>query len=227
MPDLEMATDAVCDDESGGIEGFSRHRHRVRELAVGTMVEATAKARMDRAANSKTRRPVEAEQYEIGDKVEVFRDPKGKELPGWRGDGEVLKMETDGAIIVKWMGGSPTCRPQDVRRALLYPCFLALLGHANLDASATTPFDVVRNHTMTLTRTQELYTINRVAGTYSLSRPATKNPMILHAILHMASCGLHLAGCTGGRLLAGLPRTEGVAGYDDSVIWCNQVETMM
>ena len=42
---------------------------------------------------------------------------------------------------------------------------------------------------------------------------------VLHALLHVAACGLHLRGCVGGRVGRGVPVLEGVQEIDDSFLW--------
>ena len=68
---LEASPSAVEDD---------RTEARLRELAVQSMVDATAKARMQRAAHSKTRPAGELKELRIGDLVEFFRPPPTKDV---------------------------------------------------------------------------------------------------------------------------------------------------
>ena len=120
LPNIEV-DDGTLDDDGGPLTADPlRKQHRVRELSVKAMVETTAIARAKQALTSKTRRSAHSEQYEVDDKVEVSRAPAAKDITGWRGDCDILKVEDDGTIIVKWQGGTLTCRPQDVRRSLLY-----------------------------------------------------------------------------------------------------------
>jgi len=119
LPDLESG-DGNLDDSVGGPEALSRNRHRVREIAVSAMVERTAIERAQRAARSKTRRSTIDEKYEIGDDVEIFRQPSAKDVTGWRSGSRITHVEEDGTIHSKWQGGILISRPQDVRRALTF-----------------------------------------------------------------------------------------------------------
>eukprot|EP00972_Heterocapsa_arctica_P083796 12348497-Heterocapsa_arctica.AAC.1 len=49
MAEFEPLSDTQLDDVSSGIPGVSRHHHRLREIAVQTMVDLTAKQRVERA----------------------------------------------------------------------------------------------------------------------------------------------------------------------------------
>ena len=55
----EPQSETVLDDGSGGVSGFSRHHHRVRETALAAMVQETVQMRFERSMNSKTRLAVE------------------------------------------------------------------------------------------------------------------------------------------------------------------------
>eukprot|EP00973_Karenia_brevis_P027785 3828919-Karenia_brevis.AAC.1 len=55
LAEFEPASECQVDDVSAGIPGISRHHHRLREITVQSMVELSARDRMRRAPNSKTR----------------------------------------------------------------------------------------------------------------------------------------------------------------------------
>ena len=56
-------------------------------------------------------------------------------------------------------------------------------------------------------------------GVYCLSRASTRYPSVLQAILQIAACGLHLAGCIGARLGHGIKCLEGLSYVDSNVLW--------
>eukprot|EP00975_Prorocentrum_lima_P009750 2077266-Prorocentrum_lima.AAC.1 len=64
LPDAGRG-EAYCDDSVD--EGVSRYGHRLREIAVQSMVAAIAADRARRALSSKTRPSVHLVNYEIGD----------------------------------------------------------------------------------------------------------------------------------------------------------------
>ena len=61
------------DDDEGGITGISRHCMRLREIALSQMIQGTAKDRMARAANSKTRLSLDRLELKPGDVVDIYR----------------------------------------------------------------------------------------------------------------------------------------------------------
>eukprot|EP00975_Prorocentrum_lima_P018535 3901940-Prorocentrum_lima.AAC.1 len=79
-------------------DGVSRYGHRLREIAVQSMVASTAAERAQRALQSKTRPSIQAVNYQIGDQVEFWRDPANKDLPGWRGPATVVNVKPNGDI---------------------------------------------------------------------------------------------------------------------------------
>jgi hypothetical protein len=117
LPDLDQC-DAVLDDSNILPDGISKHRRRVRGIAVQNVVETKAEERLARALRSKTRKSAQAEKYEQCDQVGFFRSPSGKEISGWRGPGEMFRVEEGAAIRAKWRGRAVIRqRPPDVRRA--------------------------------------------------------------------------------------------------------------
>eukprot|EP00969_Alexandrium_andersonii_P007698 335701-Alexandrium_andersonii.AAC.1 len=66
MADFKPASDLALDDSGSGIAGVSRHCHRLREIPVQTMVDLTARQRVERAARAKTRRAPESLELQLG-----------------------------------------------------------------------------------------------------------------------------------------------------------------
>ena len=55
-------------------------------------------------------------------------------------------------------------------------------------------------------------------GTFSLTQAGKQNYQSL-CILHIAACGLHMAGCLGARLSYGEHQLPGMACFEDSLVW--------
>ena len=85
MAEFEPASETQLDDLSAGAPGVSRHHHRVREIAVQSMVDLTAKQRIERAMRARTRRATESLMSEPGDLVDIHRPPTSEDDSGWRG----------------------------------------------------------------------------------------------------------------------------------------------
>ena len=87
LPDMTQS-DAVLDDsvdDCQDMDGYSRCRHRLRELAIQTCIEHSAKERAQRALRSKTRPATQSEAYDYGEKVEIWRSSGQKETACWKG----------------------------------------------------------------------------------------------------------------------------------------------
>jgi hypothetical protein len=218
LPNLEQG-DALLDDTGVGPDGISRHSIRIREIACEEMLQVTSKERAERAARSKTRRAVQGEQDVAEDKVEIFRAPANKDTSGWRGPCKITHVAEDGIVHVIWQGSSLSCRPQDVRRALTYLCFLSKMLSGDNSVSKNTPFDMLRRYVVSLNKCMEFHGVVNDKGVYCLSRVSTRYPSILQAVLQIAACGLHLAGCIGARLGHGIRCLEGLSYVDNSVLW--------
>lgn len=121
-PEFEPKSECQLDDASAGIPGVSRFHHRLREIAVQSMIELTAQQRLNRALKSHTRRPLEALQLQVGDEVDFYRPPATKEESGWRGPATVVEIGPP--VVIKWQDRRLAYRTQDIRRALVYLAFL-------------------------------------------------------------------------------------------------------
>ena len=55
LAEFEPTSERQLDDASGGVPGHSRHHLRVREIAVGAMIQEAAQLRLERALASKAR----------------------------------------------------------------------------------------------------------------------------------------------------------------------------
>ena len=90
MPTLLPADDCALSD--GVPDSCSRHSYRLREIAVQAIAEGTARQRMKRAMRAQTRPAGEELEYKVGQQVDWFRDPVGKDVSGWRGPGTVVDL---------------------------------------------------------------------------------------------------------------------------------------
>ncbi len=121
LAEFEPMSECQLDDGSAGIAGVSRHHHRLREMAVQSMVESTAQQRMARALHSKTRVTHESLNLQPGDQVDFYRSPATKDESGWRGPATVIRT---GPAVIQWQDKYLQVSTQDLRRSLSY---LALL----------------------------------------------------------------------------------------------------
>jgi hypothetical protein len=95
MPPLAIDTENL-DEEGAPNDRVEAH---VREVALQTMVEATAQARINRALRTQTALPGQA-SFELGDHVEYHRPSASKDTPGWRGPGVITELLFDQGQVV-------------------------------------------------------------------------------------------------------------------------------
>ena len=217
LPNIERLG-STLDDTHTGPDGTSRSRFRLQEIATQQMAETTAIERAQRALTSKTRPTLESKQLELGSEVEFYRNPGQKDTQGWRGPGEVLKVDKD-HVDIKWQGSVVSCRPQDVRLALLYMLICECFWHSDT-STKTSPWQYLLRHVEQLPpSTVETIAIIHNDKGYTVSQQARQSPQLLHAILRIASCELHLCGCTGARLAYGPAKLKAMSNIQDSLLW--------
>ncbi len=215
MAEFEPLSETMLDDESAGIPGISRHSQRLREVAVQSMVDLTAKQRIERAAKSKTRKPAEAMKLEQGDLVDFHRPPISKDDSGWRGPATVVEVD-GGQITLRWQQRCMQARAQDVRRALVHFALLAMLTTGSWPRTSPA-------HTLTAFADGLVKQVIRVGWIkhegWRRAEANRSSSEVLIAALHVAACGLHLVGCIGARIGHGVSVLEGVAECDWSFLW--------
>ena len=120
--DLEQAGQSAITDSDGSIAGANRHATRLRELALQSMLSATAASRLKVAESHKTRLAGQLLNLNVGDLIDIYRTPAKKELSGWRGPAKVLSTSRieEGIIDILWGGRTLIARSQDVRHHMLF-----------------------------------------------------------------------------------------------------------
>eukprot|EP00971_Amphidinium_carterae_P030095 591580-Amphidinium_carterae.1 len=102
---------------------------RIRELAVACMTESLATDRVKRAMKAQTHRSSKEMNLEIGQLVDFYRTPVGKERPGWRGPARIVDASTvhdNGILHVLWQGRVLSVSATDVRPHLVLLTMLSL-----------------------------------------------------------------------------------------------------
>ena len=198
-------------DNVGGTH--SKYASRLREIAIASIIEHSAKERIKRAQSSQTRLASEQLQLQVNDLVDIYRTPRTKDNTGWRGPCRVVSVsEEDGTINVQWGGRIIACRTQDVRKALMYPAFMERSEH--------TAFEMIRQHASKLRDSCETFCVVQSAKCWQLTEAARKHPLIFQAMLKTAVDMFYIPRCIGGRLGRGTSGTKGLLDTDESVlIW--------
>ena len=124
MAEFEFVTKYKLDDDSAGIAGVSRHQYRLHEVMPQIMVELTARQRMHRALNSKTREPTTSpislalKLPKLGDQVEFYRLPATKNESGWRRPAVITQAGPP--TVIRWQDQLIQVSTQDLKKALSY-----------------------------------------------------------------------------------------------------------
>ena len=90
QPPLLPDTALPLEDTEGSQPGLTRHVHRLREVSLQKLIEATSRHRVQRALKAHTKPAGEEFDYKVGDSVEYHR-PAGqnKNVSGWIGPAAV------------------------------------------------------------------------------------------------------------------------------------------
>ncbi|MCP4944206.1 MAG: hypothetical protein GY924_19800 [Planctomycetaceae bacterium] len=139
LPDINSAL-----PDGIGHDAATRDVNRVREVSAQAIIEATSRARIQRALNTRTLAPAEA-TYDVGMEVEYYREPNNKDASGWSGPATVISMDDAqrGTIKIKTKHKEILVAPRDLRPATTY---LALFQAPHLCNPHDRAFQVVRQY---------------------------------------------------------------------------------
>ena len=126
LPDLSRLDDWTADDRHADSDGTIRHTHRMREIAIQSIVQETARVRITRALSTPTQASGAREDYQAGDKVD-YHHKCGKDKTGWIGPATVVDAThiDRGTITVKHLTRPIEVRLGDLRRHAEFLVFLA------------------------------------------------------------------------------------------------------
>ena len=202
---------SVVSEESG--EPITdREASRLRQIAISTMIQATAEQKARIASQTKTRRAGELLELELNDMVDFYRKPITKDGHGWIGPAQVVNLTSmkDGMLHVKWQGRIIAVRIADVRRSLLFPVFLT---------RPTGPVRVfkeeVENHIGLVTRVGWI----QQGSHWSPCQANGKFAEILSAGLYVASVCMQLDGVIGFRFGTSVQSLTAVNFDDTLLLW--------
>ena len=208
LGEYERPTVSAVADTAGG--NLSKHATRLREIAVASMVETSAKERIQRAQVAQTRIATEQLELNPNDLVDIYRTPRTKDNIGWRGPCKVVSVE-DGQVNVQWNGRVICCRVQDVRKAMMYPSML-------LERSDDAAMEVVRKYATSLVNTIETFGMVQTPKGWELSQAARRLPNVFHALLRIAHDMFSFQRCVAARVGHGKLSTNGFIGAVHSVL---------
>ena len=108
-----------------------RAEQPIREIAVRTMLQASALAQTRRSAHDRTTHDY---NYQKGDMVDYHRPAAEKDASGWHGPVLAINMPQNKRIIARIYNREVPCKYQDVRFSLLI-ALMFHLGKPNVDSA--------------------------------------------------------------------------------------------
>ena len=106
LPPIEGDYLGARDDTLMRHGAMHRHEARAREIAVTNIIEHNARKRIERADTNKTQSPLEAQEFQVGDLVDVWYEPQTKDDPrGWRGPVKIASINlAEANVTVRYQG---------------------------------------------------------------------------------------------------------------------------
>ena len=97
----------------------------MRELAIRSIVEGSARARLGRALNTNATMTAQSLNLQPGEEVDVYRPPSTKDISGWTGPATVVNVNeaSRGVIHVMLDGQLMHVQLANIRRHLYFLCF--------------------------------------------------------------------------------------------------------
>ena len=225
LPNLPNSIQDDAVDGAGSdapLPGLIRHSHRLREIAVQRVVEATAAARVDRALNTQTRPPVQASEYHMGDQVEFWEPPKVKNSSGWHGPATIIDLTyaTRGMIRIRFLQDYKNVQPSRLRRWIGFFCLFMVYG---VSQACSTARDVVWRAVehMNAGRTLLLGWTKYAEASTEVWRWAKSTRLYMRvfmAAMKVARDGLQLRNCCAVRLGRGMYKLPGIDCYSKSIV---------
>ena len=120
VPDILPSIEQVAPPDAERDPPLVRHSHRLREIAVQSIVEGSARARLGRALNARTTMSAENMNLRVGEEIDFFRPQGTKDASGWFGPAVVIDISkaTRGVITLRFQGQVTEAMVQNVRRHL-------------------------------------------------------------------------------------------------------------
>ena len=220
LTNFDPEASPALDDETGG--AASRHVHRLREIALSTILTGLAQDRLNRALSTRTRPAGELTGLRAGDLVEFYRAPPNKDVTGWRGPAPVVSLDRlgeEGVIEVRWQSRVIACQVRDVRRALSVAALLC--HHLRGDYPGEPPQLVLQHFVDGLQRTMMVLGcwLSPEGEDWVLSADARKHYREYLAALHVAVSVFNMDGCIAVRIGHGVHQLTAAPGMHRAYLW--------
>ena len=210
VPPLLPDAIAITDDTDASV--VAQHSHRLREIAIQAIVEASAQDRLKRASHTITKPAGEEFELKLGEEVEYYRPPLSRDASGWRGPAvicDLTRLEHGRVGIRTRSDHVLTCRLQDIRRCLTYLAEMeSPLSSPGGQAQQILQEYVDNTRQGTVLILGQVY--DKTAG-WRMSKNTHNHNMVYQAAVVVAECVFHLQNLAAVRLGVGvrtLPRKE-------------------
>eukprot|EP00435_Cladocopium_sp_Y103_P057491 s245_g19.t2 len=200
-----LLPDALSITDDTEAHATAQHTHRLREIAVQCIAEASAQDRLKRASHTTTKPAAEEYEYKLGEQVEYFRPPLSKDATGWRGPATICDLSRleHGRIGIRTRSDNVlTCRLQDVRRCLAYMADM----QAPLSSPAGQAQQVLQEFVDSL-KPGITFTFGNVYSAqegWRLAKPTAAHNMVYQAAVVVAECVFQLQNLAAVRLGVGV-----------------------
>jgi hypothetical protein len=203
--------------DGAGDSADGRREARIREIAVNSMTQASAMARVSRANSAKSSSSTQG-KYQSGDLVDYRRQLDGKDVSPWHGPVPVIKdSPSEGTVTLKLGDGREhPYRYQDVRHTLLVMFTFFEGGFSTAFEAAK----LVQKHVEALkVGTVETYGLVQTReGTMRPTKHTQDNPAVAAAVAHAVRNNLLYDNCCAVRLAHGTRRLGNFPGASGSLL---------
>ena len=180
-------------------------------------MRGTAQDRVDHAMNSRTRATSELLELQLGDSVDFRRDPPNIDMSGRLGPARTVHLSRlfERTIGIERHSHNFPRRLADLRRAVLYTCFLTAKRTRDY---APVPSQVLVAFAEAIKKDVPHLGLVFRSGTWHFNKSSAKFPLIMSAAHHVATCDLQLLGNIAAKVGHGVQQVDGITGADDSLI---------
>ena len=207
-----LLPDAIAITDDTDASAVAQHSHRLREIAIQCIIEASAQDRLKRASHTITKPAGEEFELKLGEEVEYYRPPLSRDASGWRGPAvicDLTRLEHGRVGIRTRSDHVLTCRLQDIRRCLTYLAEMeSPLSSPGGQAQQIVQEYVDNTRQGTVLILGQVY--DKTSG-WRISKNTHNHNMVYQAAVIVAECVFHLQNFAAVRLGVGvrtLPRKE-------------------
>ena len=211
-------------------EASIEHTNTLREIAIRSIVEGSARARLGRALNTRSTPAAQSLDLQVGEEIDFFRDPTSKDISGWSGPAVVIDIRNieRNVISARWQNRIIEVQVPNLRRHLHFLVYHMMnsygAGPSNPHINAWTHLRTAIEHLTHGGLVQLGYIWKHGSGsqtteaTLTLSSNNSTHLGVFSAVKFFAENQLHLTNVVGARLAKGLRELPATRGFANSTI---------